>query len=69
LNTGDITVQNILPPRNRKINININPNRPIDRKRYMALSGRNDASIFEPSSGGMGRKLNIARKIFIYIVF
>jgi hypothetical protein len=62
-------LQNILPPRKRKINININPYRPRERNLYMALSGRKDASIFDPSRGGMGKKLNIARNILIYIVF
>lgn len=60
-----MTVQKILPPRKRKIKMNIKPNLPIDRNLYMALSGKKDARILDPSRGGMGRKLNIARNMFI----
>ena len=51
------------------IKIKINPNLPILKNLYIASSGRYDANIFEPSRGGIGMKLNTARKIFIYIVF
>lgn len=58
-------VQNILPPRNININIKIKPNLPILRYLYIASPGKNEASIFEPSSGGMGIKLKIAKNTFI----
>jgi len=60
-------VQNILPPKNRNKKININPNLPKLKNLNMASSGRKEASIFEPSRGGMGIKLNMAKKIFIYM--
>ena len=36
---------------------------------YIVLSGRKDAIIFEPSSGGTGKKLKIARKILILMAY
>ncbi len=67
LNIGKRTILNVLLNKYIKIKIKINPNLPILRNLYMALSGRKDARIFDPSRGGMGIKLNTARKIFIKI--
>ena len=36
---------------------------------YMAFSGKKEATILEPSRGGMGIKLKIARNIFIVMAF
>ena len=47
----------------------IKPYLSILRYLYIAFWGKKDASIFEPSSGGMGIKLKIARKIFINMAF
>src|SRR4030043_943957 len=69
LNTGDNTVQNTLPPRNINIKMKIKPYLPKFRNLNIASSGRKDASIFEPSRGGIGIKLKIAKKIFMYIAF
>ena len=52
-----------------KIKIKIKPNLPIERYLCIAWNGKKEASIFEPSRGGIGIKLKIARNIFIYIVF
>ena len=59
--------QNIPPPRKRKAKIMKKPILPILKYLYIALLGRKEATIFEPSRGGMGKKLKIARKIFIKI--
>jgi hypothetical protein len=45
----------------------MNPNLPKLKYLNIASSGRKDATIFEPSRGGMGIKLNMARKILIYM--
>jgi hypothetical protein len=47
--------------------MNINPNLPKLKNLNITSSGRKEASIFEPSSGGMGMKLKMAKKTFIYI--
>ncbi|GAH92553.1 unnamed protein product [marine sediment metagenome] len=47
--------------------MNINPNLPRLRNLNIASSGRKEASILEPSRGGMGIKFNMAKKIFINI--
>ena len=38
---------------------------PMERYTFASFSGRINAKIFEPSKGGMGSKLNIARSVFI----
>ena len=43
----------------------INPNLPMLKYLYIAFPGRKVASMFAPSSGGIGIKLNIPRK-YIY---
>ncbi len=45
----------------------INPNLPKLKYLFIASVGKNEAKILEPSSGGIGIKLKIARNIFIYI--
>jgi hypothetical protein len=45
----------------------MNPNLPKLRYLNITSSGRKEATIFDPSRGGIGIKLNIARKIFIYM--
>jgi len=47
--------------------INMKPNLPRLKNLNIASSGRKEASILEPSRGGMGIKFNMAKKIFIYI--
>ena len=62
---GEMAPQNIRPPRNNIIKIKMKPNLPILKNLYIASPGRKEANIFEPSRGGMGKKLKIARKIFM----
>ena len=52
----------------RKININM-PIFPMDKYACASLSGSSNANNFEPSSGGMGSRLKIARNVFILIIF
>lgn len=61
--------QNILPPRNISAKIIKNPILPILKYLNIAFSGKKDATIFEPSRGGMGMKLNIARNMLILIAY
>ena len=60
-------LQKKLPPKKSIIKMNINPNLPRLRYLCMASLGKKDARTLEPSRGGMGIRLNIARNIFIYI--
>jgi hypothetical protein len=60
--------------KNRPKNINIanikkKPILPMLRYLYIVLSGKKEATIFEPSSGGIGKKLKIAKNMLILIAY
>ncbi len=65
--TGEIKPQKNLPPRKSITKININPNLPRLKYLYIISLGKKDARTFDPSKGGIGMRLNTAKKIFIYI--
>ena len=55
------------PPKNNSAKIMKKPILPMLKYLYIASSGKKEATIFEPSRGGTGIKLNSARNIFIII--